>query len=107
MATIKYKDENGQWQEVAVSGGGSIEIDSAMSESSTNPVQNRVVKKYVDDAISSIPPQEPTVDVIDNLDSTDTEAALSANQGRVLKEMIAASIGDIKASIVAINGEEV
>lgn len=22
MATIKYKDENGQWQEIAVEGGG-------------------------------------------------------------------------------------
>ena len=89
----KYNEASG-WELVgtgASSGGGSdITVDSAMSESSTNPVQNRVVKKYVDDAISSIPPQEPTVDVIDNLDSTDTGAALSANQGRILNEKIAA-----------------
>lgn len=89
----KYNTESG-WELVgtgASSGGGSdITVDSAMSDSSTNPVQNRVVKKYVDDAINSIPPQEPTVDVIDNLDSTDTEAALSANQGRILNEKIEA-----------------
>ena len=30
-------------------GGGSITVDSAMSDTSTNPVQNKVVKKYVDD----------------------------------------------------------
>jgi hypothetical protein len=31
-------------------GGSDIVVDSAMSSSSTNPVQNKVVKKYVDDA---------------------------------------------------------
>lgn len=31
-------------------GGSDIVIDSAMSSTSTNPVQNKVVKKYVDDA---------------------------------------------------------
>lgn len=30
-------------------GGGSITVDSAMSDTSTNPAQNKVVKKYVDD----------------------------------------------------------
>lgn len=50
MATIKYKDENGQWQEIAI-GGDSTEV-------------------------------------IDSLDSEDTTAALSANQGRVLKEYV-------------------
>lgn len=51
MATLKYKDENGQWQEVAVGGGEGFTI-------------------------------------VDNLESDKTDAALSANQGRVLKEMI-------------------
>lgn len=50
MATLKYKGENGEWQEIAIGGGG--------------------------------------VTIVDNLDSEDTTAALSANQGRVLKEMI-------------------
>lgn len=27
MATIKYKDDNGQWQEIAVGGGGSSDVD--------------------------------------------------------------------------------
>lgn len=31
-------------------GGGSITVDSAMSDTSTNPVQNKVIKAYVDDA---------------------------------------------------------
>lgn len=31
--------------------GGSITVDDEMSGTSTNPVQNKVVKKYVDDSI--------------------------------------------------------
>ena len=96
LKDVKNFESEEAWAQILttddeIQGGGSdITVDSAMSESSTNPVQNRVVKKYVDDAINNIPPQEPTVDVIDNLDSTDTEAALSANQGRILNEKIEA-----------------
>lgn len=54
MATIRYKDENGQWQEIAVGGTGGGE----------------------------------SVEVVDNLESASTTAALSAKQGKVLKEMI-------------------
>ena len=34
MATIKYKDENGQWQEIAIGGGGGggSEVDIFPSE---------------------------------------------------------------------------
>lgn len=35
-------------------GGGSITVDSAMSDTSTNPVQNKVVKKYVDDKYNEL-----------------------------------------------------
>ena len=37
-----------------------ITVDSAMSDTSTNPVQNKVVKKYVDKAIEKIKIPEPT-----------------------------------------------
>lgn len=53
MATIKYKDENGEWQEIAIGGGGgggSITLDSEMSDTSTNAVSNKVIKEYVDNA---------------------------------------------------------
>lgn len=51
MATIKYKDENGQWQEIAIGGGGgSITLDSEMSDTSENAVSNKVIKEYVDNA---------------------------------------------------------
>lgn len=36
---------------IAGGGGGSIDVDTAMSDSSTNAVQNRVIKAYVDDAV--------------------------------------------------------
>ena len=53
MATIKYKDENGDWQEIAIGGGDSITLDSEMSDTSTNAVSNKVIKEYVDSFIPS------------------------------------------------------
>lgn len=52
-------------------------------------------KEYVDGAIEDIPSGGggSSVEVVDSLDSEDTTAALSANQGRVLKEMIVQSGG--------------
>lgn len=38
------------WVEQVVSQGGSINVDTQMSDSSTNAVQNRVIKSYVDNA---------------------------------------------------------
>ena len=34
-------------------GGTSVTVDTEMSDTSTNPVQNKVIKKYVDDKILS------------------------------------------------------
>ena len=52
MATIKYKDENGEWVELSIGGGGgSITLDSEMSDTSTNAVSNKVIKEYVDSFI--------------------------------------------------------
>ena len=48
MATIKYK-ENEEWVELSIGGGGgSITLDSEMSDTSENAVSNRVIKGYVD-----------------------------------------------------------
>ena len=52
MATIKYK-ENGEWVELSIGGGGSITLDSQMSDTSTNAVSNKVIKEYVDSFIPS------------------------------------------------------
>ena len=41
-ATKKYVDDHS-------GGGGSVTVDTAMSDTSTNAVQNKVIKKYVDD----------------------------------------------------------
>lgn len=37
------------------SGGSSVEVDTEMSDTSENAVQNKVIKEYVDDQVSSIP----------------------------------------------------
>lgn len=51
IATITI---NGTDTDVYVAPGQSITIDSQMSDSSENPVQNKVIKSYVDDAVASV-----------------------------------------------------
>ena len=43
-----YGRNNGQWSEIVGGEGGSIVVDTEMSDSSTNTVQNKVIKSYVD-----------------------------------------------------------
>ena len=88
----KFKGQTFDWR------GGGAEIDSELSDTSENAVQNKVIKKYVDDEVSKV-----GTEVVDNLESESTSAALSANQGRVLKERI----GDIDSILDSINGEEI
>jgi hypothetical protein len=48
MATINYK-ENGEWKELAIGGGGgNITVDDAISLTSENPVQNKVITDALD-----------------------------------------------------------
>lgn len=52
MAIQKVKNKNGEW--IIVSGVNKpLTIDSSISDTSENPVQNKAVKEYVDDAISN------------------------------------------------------
>lgn len=48
MAVLRVKDGEGNWVVASGGGGGSGTVDSAMSDTSTNAVQNRVIKAYVD-----------------------------------------------------------
>lgn len=56
MATIKYKDPaSGNWVEIPT-GGSSVTVDSALSSTSENPVQNKVINSALSgkqDKISS------------------------------------------------------
>lgn len=42
-----------KWEMKTPTGGSSVTVDTAMSDTSTNAVQNKVIKKYVDDHSSS------------------------------------------------------
>lgn len=48
MATINYKDPaTDQWVEIPA-GGSSVTVDSALSSTSENPVQNKVINSALD-----------------------------------------------------------
>ena len=48
---LKVKDPNGEWKKTG-GGGASITVDDALSPDSTNPVQNRVIFAYLEEATS-------------------------------------------------------
>ena len=57
IKTINWNSLLGWWN-IEIQGWSTITIDTAMSDTSTNAVQNKVIKWYVDNAISSIPPTD-------------------------------------------------
>ena len=60
----------------------------------------KAVFDFVNDKIDNIETGgSSSVDIVDNLTSTDTNKALSANQGRILKEEIDNKIGDIESAL--------
>ena len=58
-------------------GANKTVVDTALSSTSTNPVQNKVINTALSNKADS---------AIDNLTSTSTTNALSANQGKVLND---------------------
>ena len=53
--TDNYAATKGYVDSKVASGGGGVTVDDAMSDTSTNPVQNKVIKQYVDDHAASLP----------------------------------------------------
>ena len=53
--TDNYAATKGYVDSKVASGGGGVTVDDAMSDTSTNPVQNKVIKQYVDDHAVSLP----------------------------------------------------
>lgn len=88
--------DDGTWvpQRISTSSGSTIiTVDSEMSSVSANPVQNKVIKKYVDDAeaeakqytndaIASLPQNEITID------SAMSDTSENAVQNKVIKKYV-------------------
>ena len=74
MALLKQKI-NGAWVTVPLVGGSTITVDDTLSNTSKNPVQNKVIKNYVDseilthkhtvNQITDFPDSMPASDVYD------------------------------------------
>ena len=100
------------WELMGTGAAAEIEVDTELSETSENAIANSTVSRALAEKqerlmdginIKTVNGQNilgggnieiegggggSSVEVVDSLDSEDTTAALSANQGRVLKEMI-------------------
>lgn len=55
MATINYKDPaTDQWVEIPTGGGSSVTVDSSLSSTSENPVQNKVINSALNGKQASL-----------------------------------------------------
>lgn len=54
MDVVIHEDGNTELRDTRYGSATSITVDSQLSDTSTNPVQNKVVKKYIDDAVANI-----------------------------------------------------
>ena len=76
MATIKYKDPaTAQWVEIPV-GGSSVTVDSALSSTSENPVQNKVINSALNGKQASL-----SADQLNACNSGITSAKVSTYDG--------------------------
>ena len=67
------------------------QVDSSMSAASTNPVQNKVVKEYIDSAVAGV-----TIPV----DSSMSDASTNPVQNKVIKEYVDDAISGIPLAVV-------
>lgn len=120
FATVNGKriDQGG---DIQIESSAKVEVDTELSDTSENAIANSTVsralagkqERLMDGVnIKTINGQNvlgrgnitiegggSSVEVVDSLDSEDTTAALSANQGRVLKEMIGQGGGGAPADL--------
>ena len=95
--TGRYKIGDGQhkWSELEFAGGGGsgetdIVVDNKMSDVSTNPVQNKVIKEYVDNAVQD-------VEIL--LDTEMSNTSENAVQNKIIKQYVDEAIENIENTI--------
>lgn len=76
MATINYKDPvSGQWVEIPI-GGTDITVDSSLSSTSENPVQNKVITNALDrKQIAITPDTKLSASLVDGLSAVATSGS--------------------------------
>lgn len=87
----KKKEEGGSG---SGGGGASVAVDSAMSATSTNTVQNKVIKAYVDDTAKT------KQDIISDLDAIRT-GATDGTAAKAEVQNLSAEVQNLSAEIVA------
>ena len=68
---------------------GTITIDTSLSTTSTNAVQNKAITKAINKKVNNS-------DIVNNLTTIDPTKVLAATQGKVLKDYVDGLVGDIE-----------
>ena len=89
--TITFTNGNSTTFTVTNGNDATVTIDSSLSSSSTNPVQNKVINTALGNKVN-------TSDIVDNLTTNDATKPLSAKQGKALNDMIGSAITYIVGS---------
>ena len=83
--TITYTDGTTSTFTVTNGSDASVTIDSALSSSSTNPVQNKIIKSALGNKVD-------TSVIANNLTTTSSGKVLDARQGKALADLIGDAI---------------
>ena len=98
----------------AIGSGSSVIVDDAISSVSENPVQNKIVKSYVDGSIPTALKNPNALTIFGSsydgssavtvtMDSAMSGSSTNAVQNKIIKAYVDDLIGDIDTAIVAIN----
>lgn len=93
MAIQRVKNKNGEWIIVGgIDRWVPLTIDSQMSDSSTNPVQNKIVKEYIDDIITN---SEINV----KADTAMSDSSTNPVQNKVIKEYVDNAVQNVEIDV--------
>lgn len=93
MAIQRVKNKNGEWIIVGgIDRWVPLTIDSQMSDTSNNPVQNKVIKEYIDDVITN---SEINV----KADTAMSDSSTNPVQNKVIKEYIDNAVQNVEIAV--------
>ena len=84
-----YDEQTGTWITISTGGGGTVTVDTALSTTSTNPVQNKVLTNYIYDNLQPKTMSSPIT--VGGVSKSTVEEALTALAGHTGNSVLSAA----------------
>lgn len=106
MATLKYRDKDGTIKKISIPDGSTIVVDTELSETSENPVQNKIVTVELEKKIETLDDDSQGPDAVNfDLDQTLSLTSTKGVQNKVIAQEFQKYAA--KTEIVAVEDVEV